>query len=101
MNRLFLLLLITVGCSATAASPLDGEWTVVWSCKGATEFYAERCAEGRRDYFTLDLYTDGKSLCGFHIATAHLGNRVDEGDLLDGRPTITGTANGASVVSHK
>jgi len=92
-NRLILLLPLIASFSV-AASPLDGEWKIVWSCEGATGAYAERCAEGLRDFFLLDLWTTGNSICGSHIATGHLGNRVDEGDLLDGKPTVTGNVDG-------
>jgi hypothetical protein len=90
----FLPFLLLIASISASASPLDGEWEVIWSCKGATGAYSERCAQGARDHFLLDLWSTGKSLCGLHLATAHLGNRVDEGDLLDGGPTITGSIQG-------
>jgi hypothetical protein len=92
-NRLILLLPLIASFSV-AASPFDGEWEVIWSCEGATGVYAERCAEGFRDFFLLDLWTTANSVCGLHVSTGHLGNRVDEGDLLDGKPTVTGSVDG-------
>ncbi len=100
MSRRFFLLPLLLASLSAAASPLDGEWKVIRPCDGATGIYAERCSEGMRDYFWLDLWTNGDSVCGFHISTGHLGSRVDEGDLLNGRPTITGLADGAVAKVH-
>jgi hypothetical protein len=88
---------ITLAVLATGAScfagPLDGEWSIVWSRKAGAD-----CAPDGSDAFTLDLWSDGTALCGTHLATAQFGHRVDEGDLLDGRPTITGTTKGAGAL---
>ena len=88
---------LALRCATSAAGPLDGEWKFTWSCEGATGMYAESCARGDRDYFFLELWTKRNAVCGFHTATAQLGNRVDEGDQLDGNPTITGTVDGTSA----
>jgi hypothetical protein len=88
---------LAIRCVTSSAAPLDGEWKFTWSCEGATGMYAEECAQGARDYFLLELWTEKDAVCGFHTATAPLGNRVDEGDLLDGNPTITGTVDGTSA----
>lgn len=95
-KRYTLLLALIVGFSASA-SPLDGEWEVVWPCNGATGVYAKRCAEGLRDYFSLELWTAGNSICGFHMATGHLGSRVDDGNLIDGEPTIKGVVDDGGI----
>jgi hypothetical protein len=96
------LALLLVATSNASASPIDGQWKVVWSCDGVTGVYAERCANGERDFFWLELRTAGPSICGFHIATGQMGSKVDEGDLLDGAPTIVGSLNGnAAQVSFR
>ncbi len=51
-----LALAVAVPAGAQASpSPIDGSWQLEFSCKGATGMYADRCAEGDRDNFTLDL----------------------------------------------
>lgn len=94
-RRLWPLLLLATCLSARASqSPLQGDWQVVWSCRDAVGAFADRCAEGDRDYFRLSLVIRDNQVCGLHIATAQLGNRVDEGALLDGKPTLEGLARG-------
>lgn len=45
--------------------------------------YADRCAAGERDDFTLSIAQDRGKFCGWYEATAQLGNHVDDGDLTD------------------
>jgi uncharacterized protein len=75
----------------------DGEWEVEWSCEGATDLYAKRCAEGVRDYFHVVLSTKNNLICGNHEATAQLGNKVDdgssEGTIAGGSATIEFTSS--------
>ena len=98
VTRWLFVLSLTVGCATNAAaSPFDGKWSIEWPCEGAVGIYVEMCAQGSRDYFLLDLWTTGSAVCGSHIATAHLGNRVDDGGQLDGNPTLTGTMDGSSA----
>lgn len=77
----------------TTQSSFDGEWEIIYSCAGATEPYIERCQQGVRDMFMLNLKQQGQFVCGYHLATGHLGNRVDESDQP--RPSVNGKANGA------
>ncbi len=91
----FALLLGTVPAIAVASQgSFTGVWKREWSCKGATGFYAQRCASGIRDVFELTVIASGHSICGLHFATAQLQNRVDEGDLVGTGPSITGTFSG-------
>lgn len=95
MKLAFALLLGTVSAVAVAGqSPFTGDWKHVWSCKGATGIYAQRCASGIRDEFELNLIASGHRICGLHFATAQLQNKVDEGDLAGPGPSITGTFSG-------
>lgn len=94
---LWLMLLATCLSAQASQDRLQGDWQVVWSCKGAIGSFADRCAEGDRDYFKLSLVVRDNHICGLHTATAHLGNRVDEGDLLDGKPTIEGVTSGLTA----
>lgn len=74
--------------------PFEGEWEIKYSCEGATEPYIERCRQGVRDVFNLSLIQQGQRVCGYHLVTGHLGNRVDEGDLGPPGPSVTGFASG-------
>lgn len=76
--------------------PFDGVWEIVWSCAGSSGLYAERCADGVRDSFTLAFQTKGEVICGYHSATAQLGNRIDSS--FDGEdPSIIGAIVGNSA----
>ncbi|MBV8474364.1 MAG: DUF1311 domain-containing protein, partial [Hyphomicrobiales bacterium] len=55
----------------------EGRWSETYPCN----LDKEECG-GRSDMFSLDLWSSGARLCGSHIATAHLGNRVDENDSM-------------------
>lgn len=68
----------------------DGRWSVTFPCN----LTKDACA-GRSDVFSLDLWSNGSRLCGNHLATANLGNRVDEND--GSLPSIVGTINGPSA----
>lgn len=84
-----------VPAAAGNGKPFKGNWVLVYPCKNATGLYAERCHQGARDMFSLyDLTQVGAQLCGYHLATAHLGNRVDEGDLSGNGPSIYGVVHG-------
>lgn len=93
MRWLILAVLCGSWCTPVAAqgSLFDGEWRVSYPCL----LTGNEC-EGRSDVFILRLWSNGDRLCGHHLATAHLGNRVDEGDLV-GSPTIIGTAQGTQA----
>ncbi len=83
---------VSVAATATArTSSLDGTWHVNYPCL----LSAAEC-QGRSDEFTLWFRSAGNHLCGDHLATAHLGDRVDEGDLI-GSPSIVGTVTGAEA----
>ncbi|MHC6050360.1 hypothetical protein ACYT84_01085 [Ralstonia solanacearum] len=86
-----------LACGQDAPLTFDGEWAVTHSCEGATGPYAERCAQGMRDVFHLSLLQQGRHVCGYHLATGHLGNRIDEGDLAGPGPSVMGTATGNVV----
>jgi hypothetical protein len=86
----FILFAVT-WCSLAVGSSFEGEWVIVWPCAGSTGIYADRCAEGIRDLFVLDISVFEKKICGFHLASGQLGNKVDDGTMLDGNPTITGS----------
>jgi len=79
-------------------STFDGEWEIVYPCEGATEPYLERCQQGVRDVFNLSLIQQGRLVCGYHLVTGHLGNRVDEGDLGPPGPSVNGTVSGNVAV---
>lgn len=55
--------------------------------------YADRCAAGERDIFTLSVVQSGDRFCGSYEATTQMGNHVDDGDLNDW--TFTPTSNRA------
>ena len=81
--------------SSAHGSPFDGEWKVIFDCTGATGIYAEKCARGNRDIFYLSLKSSEENICGSHLATAHLNNRVDSGEQAAGnKPTIIGSYKG-------
>jgi len=88
-NALIALLALHVGFAAWSA-PLDGDWNFVESCAGATGAYAQRCKAGERDSFYLHFWSDGNRVCGRHLATAQLGNRVDEAEASE-PPSLRGT----------
>jgi hypothetical protein len=93
MRWLTLALLVGFWSTPIAAqgSLFDGEWRVIHPCL----LTSDECA-GRSDVFTLWLWSAGDRICGDHLATGHLGNRVDEGNLV-GSPSIIGTAQGAQA----
>lgn len=93
--QFFLAVGLTVGGDSSFAGPFDGEWKVVYSCKGATGIYAESCASGARDFFLLDLWTRGDTVCGIHVATAHLHHKVDGPEAPV--PSVIGTMNGMTA----
>jgi hypothetical protein len=76
---------------AAQGSLFDGEWGVSYPCL----LTSNEC-KGRSDVFTLTLWSTGDRLCGDHLATGNLGNRVDEEDLI-GSPSIIGTAQGTEA----
>src|SRR5450830_1487092 len=95
MIRFFLFILVGVlAANHATASPLDGDWKEVFSCQGATGQYEELCRSGVRDYFELRLWTRDGKICGFHDATSHLGNRSDDGENIDGKPSVVGVTHG-------
>jgi hypothetical protein len=72
---------------------LGGDWRAEFPCEDATGPFAERCQQGARDSFTLHLVVDGKRICGIHMSTAQLGNKVDA--IEDGpAPTLSGVMKG-------
>ena len=96
---LLLLTLLLCCRDSAAASAFDGLWEVRFSCDGATGVYAERCRQGQRDGFQLNLWSSTSRLCGLHMATAYLGNRVDEaGDPED--PSVQGALHQGFAIVH-
>jgi hypothetical protein len=73
----------TTLADASTGSRLDGTWKFEYSCEGATGIYADRCAAGERDYFTLAIVKDGGRYCGWYDMTFQMGNHDDAGDLSD------------------
>jgi hypothetical protein len=71
------------GASPSINGPLNGTWKFVYSCEAATGIYADRCAEGLRDNFTLSIARNGTKVCGWYEITAQMGNHVDDGFLND------------------
>jgi len=88
------ILLAILAVNYAVASPPDGHWKIVWSCKGATGAFENPCRDGANDYFELRLWTHGDEICGFHDATSHLQQRSDDGENIDGKPSVTGTFHG-------
>lgn len=74
------------------ASPFTGFWRKEYPCDGATGMYEERCNRGGRDVFELAIRAKNGSICATHVATAQLGNRVDEDE--DATPSLTGKSSG-------
>jgi len=75
-----------------------GDWSIVYSCENATGAYAERCRQGARDGFYLyKLTQEGRTLCGYHLATGQMGNRIDDGSLSGEGPSIHGTIRGKTA----
>ncbi len=87
---------ISIGSVQEETKPFRGNWKIRWPCTGEeTGVYAQRCSEGIEDYFEIiNLTQSSNKLCGFHIATAHKHNRIDEGDLSGSGPSIWGTLTG-------
>lgn len=85
---------------SASASPIVGIWKKEYSCAEATGAFEERCKQGERDVFMLAIRVNGDHVCGAHLATAQLGNRID---LVEGwQPSMTGKINGkaATVQFH-
>lgn len=74
------------------ANPFVGFWEKEFPCAGATGLYEEKCKQGERDVFRLAIQVIGDRVCIIHMATAHLGNRVDE--VEDLTPSMEGKAKG-------
>ena len=101
MVMLFFLAKITMPAFALEPpGPFSGNWSHEYSCDGATGVYADRCKEGDRDVFQLNLTQEARQICGFHVATGQLGNKVDEGDLSGNGPSIFGTVDGNVATIH-
>jgi hypothetical protein len=86
--------------SAQAAhvQPFNGDWTVTFSCEGATGVYAERCKDGIRDSFVIAGLTQVEDrICGHHMASIQLGNKVDENGSVE-MPSVEGVIDGG--VAH-
>lgn len=83
-----------------AAGPFVGFWKKEYSCRQSTGTYQDMCKQGARDVFELAIAVNGDHVCIIHMATAQLGNRVDEADGPE--PSMTGKAdgNGAMVQFH-
>jgi hypothetical protein len=98
----FFLVRITMPVVAQSSSvSFDGNWSFLYSCERATGVYADRCAQGERDAFALyDLTQEAGQICGYHLATGHLGDRVDEGDLSGAGPSVYGTVRGNVAIVH-
>lgn len=80
---------LALASPARQSVPLNGTWRFEYSCAHATGLYAERCASGERDDFTLSLAASDEKICGWYELTAQLGNHVDDGDLNDWKFTPT------------
>jgi len=97
-----LLLAAVAAAGGSADADITGHWRVAWACVQRTpaDVYTERCAQGVRDYFELELWSEGEAVCGAYSATAHLGNRIDEDE--DWGPSIVGrnTSDGARLHFH-
>lgn len=78
---------------------MDGAWEAIYPCETDSSSYGDpnekKCEAGVRDYFDLQLWSEGGLICGTHAATAHLGNRVDEDE--DWGPSIAGLLKGNSA----
>jgi len=81
----------------------DGDWIITYDCSGATGPYKDMCDQGVRDIFMLFSVTrHGDHICAYHLVTAHLGNRVDEGDLenpCEG-PSVCGTVRNNTAIVY-
>jgi hypothetical protein len=92
MKLLAMTALAVLASSRLLASPFDGNWSATYPCTlGAAE-----CRDRSADLFNLELWSQGKNLCGTHLATAHLGDRVDENDSV--KPSISGTVRGNNAI---
>ena len=86
--------------SRAVAAPFDGQWSVTWKCQRQPGDESAPCAYGQDDSFQLYLRASGENICGFHFASMQRGNHIDEGDQLDGKPTITGIVRGDVADLH-
>lgn len=92
---------LSVTRPAEASGAFDGNWTIKYSCEGTTGPYADQCRRGEGDSFTLvNLTENGSRICGYHVATGYGQNKVDEGDLDGGGPSIYGAVSGYSATVH-
>ncbi len=88
------LVLFSIARSASPAT-IDGLWQIEWRCnKEAVKLNPERCLD-RSDVFLLDLWSNGQHLCGYYMATAQLGNKVDESEET---PSIKGRKYGTDAI---
>jgi hypothetical protein len=90
-------LLIALGITrpAEASGAFDGNWIFKYSCNGTTGEFADQCRRGEGDSFVLlNLTESGSRVCGYHLATGYGHNKVDEGDLDGGGPSIYGAVSG-------
>ncbi|AOZ06275.1 hypothetical protein [Cupriavidus malaysiensis] len=79
-------------------APFTGDWSMIYSCENATGVYAARCQQGIRDGFYLyKLTQEGRALCGYHLATGQMGNRIDDGYLSGEGPSIHGIIQGKTA----
>jgi hypothetical protein len=78
-------------CFPAYGSPMDGSWQVVFPSDSRSG-----SVDADSDSFSLDIWSNGNSLCANHQATAHLGMRVDEDE--DDSPSVTGTIKGSSAL---
>lgn len=83
---------------SASASALVGFWKKEYSCADATDMYQELCKQGVRDEFVLSIQVRGDHVCVIHLATAQMGNRVDEVDGL--APSMTGKAGANAATVH-
>jgi hypothetical protein len=95
LPAVLVLIVLAMPRPARASGPFDGNWTFKYSCEPATDLFADRCLRGEGDSFALfDLTQEGDHICGYHVATGYGQNKVDEGDLDGGGPSIYGTVVG-------
>jgi uncharacterized protein len=92
LRRAFEARIAELRARSASASPIVGIWKKEYSCVEATGIFEERCKKGERDVFELAIQVNGAHVCIIHMATAGLGNRVDE--VEDLQPSMTGKVNG-------
>ena len=80
---------------AGGTAPFVGFWKKEYACDQATGTYRDMCMGGARDVFELAIAVNGDHVCIIHMATAQLGNRVDEADGL--APSMTGKVDGTGA----